>query len=417
MKKKIILIIIFIVVAVTIVFALNKFSSNSRKISDHSEGEDKNIFDGTFYDKPGGLSSCGDKKEFFTVAPLAMSDFTSIIPLGNFSPSGHIFPTGHTYLNIKSDKPNSRSPITNNVPLYSPGDIHVSTVKSIDKADKNGKHIVSDYSITFYACDEFKGYFNHARSLSGKLKEKFDEEFSGGSCDTYMAGGDNFKSCEVGVDVKIEAGGQMGTVGGEGQTNFDFGARDLRSPEIKFANPKRWYKEQSYVVCPYDYYAPGLRDELSARMGYGSQRRTVDPVCGTVDQDIPGTARGIWFKKGTKETYPEDEHLTLSYDNINPEKGAFSVGTAMQKSGLSSALYYFNPAASGLANRKFDQVTPDGNIYCYKTSKRGMPPEESGYVILVKLLDEKNLRMERQSINSCGAESWSFGSNYTDYER
>jgi hypothetical protein len=88
----------------------------------------------------------------------------------------------------------------------------------------------------------------------------------------------------------------------------------------------------------------------------------------------------------------------------------------MADSGLSSGLYYFDPASSGLVNRDFKDVTADEAIYCYETRDR-IENEPLPFIILVQLTSPTTLRSERQDLASCGSGPWQFGSVYTDYER
>jgi len=51
--------------------------------------------------------------------------------------------------------------------------------------------------------------------------------------------------------------------------------------------------------------------------------------CGSVMQDIPGTAQGNWFLSGIKETYTEDPHHALVCSNIRPGNAVLSVGNSV----------------------------------------------------------------------------------------
>jgi hypothetical protein len=136
------------------------------------------------------------------------------------------------------------------------------------------------------------------------------------------------------------------------------------------------------------------------------QKRTVEPLCGTIKQDVAATAQGRWFLSGTSGTsWQEDHQLSLIHHNVDHAQGLFSVGDSI--SSLSTGTYSFTPTFSSYVNRDFDEVTADGQIYCYNTSTK---------VILVQLLTNTTLRIESQELGSCGSGPWSF-SNYTDFER
>ena len=179
-------------------------------------------------------------------------------------------------------------------------------------------------------------------------------------------------------------------------------------------------KSMPYVSSKtYKSYLTELKTKLYSIVGdAGGIRRIIEPICGTVNQDEWGTAQGVWFLTGTsiKERSREDEHAALVHHNVDPTRGVFSIGTSMEKSGLSTGAFNFIPRNSGLVNRDFDQVKPDGNIYCYENGS-GVEFGNQMIVIIIKLLDGQTLRMERLSSSSCGSSSWKFSSNYTDFER
>ncbi len=145
----------------------------------------------------------------------------------------------------------------------------------------------------------------------------------------------------------------------------------------------------------------------------------MEPVCGTVNQDEWGTAQGVWFLSGEEvvERAREDEHMALVHDNIDPIIGAFSIGISLEEKGLPSSTYKFKPKHTGFVNRDFDEVKPDGNVYCYVASG-GYSGQHWPHTIIIKMLDDSTLRIAKLSEGTtCGSGPWQFGSNYTDFER
>ena len=362
--------------------------------------------------------SCGLDDEFFSVSPIPTSDLTDIVPLGNFNPSGHTFPTRHLYFFIRKTIPSDPDTPTVEVPLLSPGNIKIIEISALKHLSKDPPF--TDYSIRFSPCSEIRAYFLHVGSISQKISDVFVAPFDW--CNDYATGGEDYKLCGKRLSIGFTAGEYMGTAGGPINSALDFGAFDFRTPELQFANPSRWNEDQLHVVCAIDYFTPDIRDELRELLGYGDTVRTEPPICGEVAQDEPGTAKGVWFVDGTVQTYPEDHHITLAYDNIDPTRGVFSVGTSMVKSGLSVGIYYFNPVDLGLTNRDFKDVKADGNIYCYEPREK-FKDRSLQFIILLQIIisaEEENketLRIEKQKSNSCDDESRSFGSSYTDFER
>jgi hypothetical protein len=359
------------------------------------------------------LPPCGSASEFFSVSPIALSDFMGLVPLGNLAPSGHVFPTDHIYFHINRIDRSEWELGTIEVSVVSPGDVWVTEIRSTRHFSDNR----TDYDIHFSPCQELGAFFIHVASLSEKLEESFSPPFD--QCHDQSTGDFNYEYCLKTVNVKLAAGEYIGTAGGNQYQNaLDLGVYDLRTDPQPYANPDRWTERTLHIVCPLDYFTTDVRDALRAKLGShdGTGSRITSPICGEVEQDEPGTAQGVWFVKGATRTYPEDPHLSLVHDNVEPSIGAFSVGISMAGSGLSSGIYYFDPASSGLVDRDFKDVTADGAIYCYETRDRfGDAPLP--FVILAQLTSPTTLRMERWDSASCGNGPWQFGSAYTDFER
>lgn len=355
-----------------------------------------------------GLQSC-TSNELFTVSPLASSDFTGLVPLGNLNPTGHTFPTDHIYFYIREDTA-AAAVTTATVPLYAPGD---ATITGISRSE-NLTAGTTDYSVYFSPCTEFQAYFLHVSSLNARIDEEIGD-FDTTGCDTYTTGGSTYRLCQKNVEIEITAGEIIGTAGGEaGQLALDMGAYDARIQSLDFANAERFWQQSDHfdrlhVVCPVDYFTESLRSELTARFGNytGTILRTVEPRCGTIMQDVINTAQGIWFVAGTEGAYTqEDSHLALVYDNIDPTIGVFSVGNSI--SNLNSGTYQFTPATSGLLNTDFNLVTADGEIHCYEASAK---------VIVIQLTDANSLTIEEKDDAACGAGPWAFTANAAQFIR
>lgn len=342
------------------------------------------------------LPSCGSNYSFFTHSPMGESDFDDLTPLGNLNPSGHVFPTDHIYFYLV----NSLAQYN----LYSPGNVTVTQINASEHVEDG----FTDYSFTFQPCNEFKAQFGHVSALSTKLSQALSAPYQWEN--TYSTGGKTYRNYGKNVSLTISAGEQIGTVGGNaGQNALDMNAYDTRVT-VNFANSSRWSNRDTiHTVCPIDYYSGSLKTTLMNRFSGHGIKRTIDPVCGTIAQDIAGTAQGVWFVSGTTTFSSEDPHLALAHDNVDPTKPIFSVGTSMSASGLSSATYQFTPQSSGLVNRDFDDITSDGNIYCFE------PTYLSGKIIL-QLTNSTTLKIEKQA-DSCGSGPWSFTSNATTFER
>jgi len=362
--------------------------------------EEKTEYKPVFEERQPGIPSCGDKKELFTVSHIPISELQNIVPLGNLNPPGHTFPTNHLYFHLKGFTGRQSE---SNAPVIAPGAMWITRIGSSEYT-MNGRQI-KDYKMDFTVCKEVRGYFIHLTSLSEKLLQSFGQP---GNCNEYDTGGIHYKNCGNDFQsspISVAGGESIGTAGG----SSDFGLADLRTQELVYANPERWYEDSLHRVCPLDYFTADIGSQLKSLLGSSDTKRTVEPTCGEVAQDKPGTAQGVWFVKGTINTYPEDTHISLVHGNINPLKGVFSVGTTLSATGLNSGTYYFDPKNSGFVNRDFKDVQP-GNIYCYDSFT------QSSSRIILQLTSSTTLRIEKQS-GECGNGPWSLTSNHVNFER
>jgi len=276
----------------------------------------------------------------------------SITPLGNLNPPDHTLPTEHMYIHLKEGR--------RGTPLYAPGDVTILSIRG-----------EQDYSIFFQKCGGLKGYFFHVKTLSPALVPLLNKE----GC----RGANTPDRCLL----PVKAGDLLGTVGLASHMNFDFGAYD-ENRQLSFANPKRYRSRTPHILCPLDGYEADLKQAL-----YSKVNRT-DGVCGNVMQDVSGTLAGNWFAEGaglvTAEMRESWSHsLAFVENNFDPAQRVISVGGVFMPPGY----WKFDPNSEGQIDRDFDEVKPDGKIYCYT-------PEGMDGKILVELQDAESLRVEHQ---------------------
>lgn len=341
---------------------------------------------------------CGDQYDWFSANVMDEGVYHSISPLGATNPSGHTFPTDHIYFYL-NDAVNAYS-------VYAPGDMYVESITAQEHLSADP--VYTDYSLSFHPCAEFHNFFMHISGLSADLKTAYDQiDSSEDDCMEYTAGGNEYRICTKDIRYKATAGEIIGTAGSnEGQNALDWGAYDTRTEISGVANENRFYEQTLYNVCPLDYYDATTKNYLYGYLGYADERRTVEPLCGTINQDMAGTAQGRWFLAGTDENdWQEDHQLALIHDNVNFSRGIFSVGDATDS--LATGEYEFTPADS-YYNLDFDEVTDDGQIHCYHTYSA---------IVLIQLTSDTTLRLESQDLESCNTSPWNFTDNYTDFER
>lgn len=375
-----------------------------------------------YFTNASDLPSCADKKVLFTLSPLQLSDFTLITPLGLLSPTAHVFPAPHLYFNVKRINPANYNSLPVEVPITAPADLKVTTIKFVEA---KGRPDYNDGMLGFGVCKEFKGYFDHLKTFSPKVKKAYDEA-PVKRCDEYSlsypqpVGKVDFKLCEKSVNLKIKSGEQLGTAGGgEGQKVFDFGSFDKRITPKQFANPKKWIGREHfiYLACALDYYPESLKNQLKARLGGFGQKGEVTGVgCGEVIQDIAGTAMGAWVPPGTEGISHEPPYLALVHENIEPQYLVFSMGDSATLAGLPHGKYTFLPRNEGLVNRHFKDIVPDNKTYCFETEDTYQGNIKPKVNILVYMPDAQKLRIQKLNALSCGSGPWKM-TNYVEFER
>lgn len=375
----------------------------------YSQGSGGNSSQGGTFGLNSNLPSCSNST-LLTMPPVPLSNLYYIIPLGNLNPTkAHVFPTDHIYPNF--------NPSNSNISIFAPGNVTITSIQRFRYSNLPG---VSEYTIDFSSCRNVSFYYNHVSSLSPKLSnltQNYD------TCVNFTTGGTTFNRCDKNTPIKINAGDLIGwksstPLPGTGNSlGIDLGAYDFGLKPLAYANSSR-YQNKLYAVCPLNYFIPSVKSTLLPYLGKYSQKRTVQPLCGQVDQDIPGMAQGDWFSKGIKTTqWAEDTFIALVHDNINPQIGAFSIGPSANLSGLGVGPYTFTPTNSGYVNRDFSNITADGNVYCYNSFISSNQQGIQNPIIILQMLNSNTLRIEGQMQSSCGLGPWTFTTNHLDFVR
>ena len=354
----------------------------------------------------------------------SVDEYDHIEPLGRLNPAGgHVFPTDHNYFYLNVDA-GTGVPIV--ADIFFPGDGWVLGITesaswdTVPPADPSTPDHV-DYSLQTAHCRALAMRYGHVQTLSPSMDALLAslKAASPGACLEYSTGGSYFRNCGYSTQTPVSAGQAIGSVGGViPYYAWDLWTWDARIPPLTFANPSRFFTNDSgwdifHIVCGLDYLAPAVRDPLVALIP-----RTAPPVCGTIEQDVPGTLQGVWFQPATSEK-PEDPHLALVPDHIDPGKGVFSIGNSVPT--LATGAYYFTPTTDPGArvNRDFSSVS-DSQIYCYDnlTDMGGAIPNTT---LLVRRDTATTLTIEKKPVADCAAlgspATWAFASNARAFER
>ncbi len=341
----------------------------------------------------------------FDSYPTDMTMIGGIDPLGHVQPTGHTFPSDHIYYY-------SSTTTVVTPPVYAPGNIHVTSISATTYP--NASPVFTDYSLTFYPCQNLRFFYGHVRTLSAVLMSQLSA--TPAYCSTYSTGGSNFQYCTYNMNFQMSSGDLIGAL----QTNstLDFGGSDNRT-SIFYVSPARRGIYQMNTICPIDYFSPALKTTMQAKLGRfdGGYPRVTSPICGTIAADVANTAKGYWYHPGSPDN-PEDPHLSLIDNNVYAPQQTISVGNSLPNGG--GLWYIFTTASSGLHNRDFSQVTADGNIYCYDTffDPVGQSiPNGTVPIFILQMTSATTLRFEKQTAAGCGAGPWSFTGNAVDFQR
>jgi hypothetical protein len=356
------------------------------------------------------LGACAQGTAFLTVSPIALAEIGGWVPLGAIAPPGHTFPTDHQYLYLATFlTPSAQRPVD----LVAPGNVTITRARRTTYSTDGH----TDYSLSFSPCADAAGEFGHVASITPSLLSQlgaFDQ-----SCETYTPNpGLDVATCYTRtVSVQVSAGETLGTVGGApNPASLDFSFWDRRVTGLRFANPARWIGNDNgfdnfHVVAGSDYFAEPARSAIAAKLGSfdGRVRRTMAPLGGTIELDMPGSVQGAWLNP-TQPTHPETPHLAIVPDNVDPTQINVSMG--LSQPGFAGGQRRFAPLSSGLVNRHPAQITADGQTYCYEL--------QFGGVLLLRLVDATTLRVEgRTAAPTCASQQpWLFNAGASfDYKR
>ena len=284
-------------------------------------------------------------KGFLSVLPIDEENFNFFSNLGHMSQPGHIFPSSHGGFVLTDHM----IP----VPVFSPADMTITRVVELEHVNKG----YSDYGLTLSVNDdEFQIVLGHMSQIHQSIIDRANS-FNDIECETYTTSGDTYYYCLRWTNIPIFAGDTLGQVGGNpGQLGLDFGIFD-KNRKIEFATDRFDEYLYPFAVSPLDYFTDEISKILIPQCGdsfHGiSTVRTKEPIGGTINYDVKGTAQGIWFKESAPFS-PEDPHIALVYHNVDPDIPIFSIGNSIR--GLIPGPYTFARKEIGYVDRAFDDV-------------------------------------------------------------
>jgi|GEM_PF-3393022 len=296
---------------------------------------------------------------YFTHLPVDREEIASFNVIGQFNPPGDIAPNGQTGLQLRS---------RDLTPIYAVGDIVITLVESTHWIESPNRQGHTDYTLSFEigGCRQIYGNYEHIASLMPQFLEQL--EGSSVNCEVSSNPEETVRQCRINVQIPVEAGTLLGQAGGT-TTGLDFDLFDRRQENFfvsdRFEGPILW------AICPQSLFIDSHRDFLLSITGLGDQRRSVEPICGTMEVDVEGTAQGMWVLDGhdVKWNFDNfDKFFALAPDFMEPDKYHLLV-TAQEDYRMDPfghLIFYFPLQDDGRVNRRFSELSNDGTIYCYE---------------------------------------------------
>jgi hypothetical protein len=350
---------------------------------------------------PGG-EACGSPP-YFTVLPVPEADLSSVSVFGGLDAPGHVLPTPHGGIFLARE----------DVPLAAPGDMTVTTLRRVRYEGPDVPPGQEDYAIFFQACREVSGWFGHVSALAPRLSGS-TIEFR--DCETYSVPWATVESCEArDVDLAILAGDDLGA----GGPVMDFGVLDERVTNF-YVSPHRFPSSTFHAVCMWEQF-----DAANQAIFFSRLRDIVrpgiapagEPRCGTMSVDVAGRAKGVWALPGTGLVAGDERRYIALADY--PYRPELELALSLGPEELGARLAVVTRQSSGRVNRPFQEVGPDGLVYCYG------PPVNGSLLSswFLQAMGTAQLRIERVAhglgLSPCGGDpaAWTFGPDAITMER
>lgn len=346
---------------------------------------------------------------------------SALTPLGNLNPPGHTSPVDHIYFNTNS---------TDKISLYAPADATITSVIEIKRADDSNKP--SEYVVQYTICKglvlDFAGYTELTQPLKDKLATAKPKGCSG---EIKKEGHESAeRQCGFDLNYPVKSGELMGYTqatpkNGNLDLPFEIWAADYNKPAPSNVDWSYYDGDNRYahIMCPFDLYAGNFKNEFYAKLGGIVQQinkdektgetnktggtfkpRTIEPICGTINQNIVGTIQGMWFGEGWKNRTDKknvDNSRQFSFLHWNIDPTYAEIGNAGEISGGQAGQIQFIPNHTGTIDREPSEVNTDSRVYCYNYVVSRNDKEPSSGKILVQLIDDRHLKLEYQH-GTCG---------------
>jgi hypothetical protein len=340
-----------------------------------------------------GAESCGPAP-LFTALPVPADRIRAIPVVGGVDGPGHTLPTDHGAFFLDGF----------DIPVRAPADMTIIGLGVVRDVE-GGVPGSEDYAIYFQVCQDLSGWFGHVVALAPSL-DPSNIQF--GNCRTYSTPFATVETCEARpVSIQVVAGQEIAF----GSGVVDFGVVDQRVTNF-YISPHR-FNGPSHAVCMWEPFDAANKAILFSKLR--DLRRpgiepTGEPRCGTMEVDVPATAKGVWADPSITGPIQADETGYMALVDY-PYRPQLELALSFGPDALGARLAVVGRSTTGRVNRAFEDVTQDGLIYCYGPTVEGFAP--SSWVL--QLTSATAIRIEHvehaagESPCADDPSTWSFG--------
>jgi hypothetical protein len=304
--------------------------------------------------------------------------------------------------------------IAERVQLYAPADFFYIRLGKETRSTPEGKSYV-EWGGTFATCNGHRVGFGHIAEPSDELLAILDKEEM--ECEGLHCRWEFRGFIPAGMPI-FRSSGYTGA--------FDFALMlaGLTSEELQQQHGygysiTPWRVAAGNAVCPLEYFPEPTRSEYLDLLRDGGRMGSRLLECGPFNQDVPGTAMGLWFPSPSPNEVPPqlrsrevDEWETIwLHQYPAPLMHALTVGNNTFGLDYTEAHYSFSTAPDGLVNQPWDSIRP-GSIYCTELYRNTnvIVGEQAVHKILLTSLSEDGTELTIEALGGeeCGTGPWEF---------
>lgn len=338
-------------------------------------------------------AACGSPP-YFTTLPVPVGDLSFVPVVGGMDAPGHVLPTGHGGLFLTRE----------DVPLRAPAAMTISHLRRVRYTGPDVPPGEEDYAIFFQVCRGLTGWFGHVTALAPRFSPSTVDYTD---CQTYSVPWATVESCEArNLSIEVLEGDDLGG----GGPVIDFGVRDDRVTNF-YVSPHR-FGGPNHAVCMWEQFDAANQAVFFSRLR-DLQRPEITPAgeprCGTMEVDVAGTAKGVWAEVGVGPVAGDERgYLVLADYPYRPQQ---ELALSLGPESVGARLAVVARETTGRVNRAFQDVGPDGLIYCYGPQVNGA--SRSSWFVQVTSATGLRIELVEHGLGEspCGDDpaTWSFG--------